>query len=191
MNYISYDEFKETYKEIEEIYISPEGNKVIKVEHKMTKTYFAIKMINNITGEYSGVFFNREIDALKKLNTISDIVTLYDAFIIKDKSIGCIVLEFIDGINLQQIQLSKELRNNDKYEIMLNIIEAVNNAHKLNVIHRDIKPTNVMILDENRVKIIDFGISKIKDKIRTEYSPTVRCFGSSGYQSPEAKEKRR
>lgn len=190
MNYISYDEFKETYKEIEEIYTSIEGNKVIKVEHKTTKACFAIKMINNINGEYSGVFFYREIDALKKLNNISDIVTLYEAFIIKDKNIGCIVLEFIDGINLQQIQLSRELRNNDKYEIMLNIIEAVNNAHKLNVIHRDIKPTNIMILDENRVKIIDFGISKIKDKIRTEYSPTVRCFGSSGYQSPEAKEKK-
>ena len=190
MNYISFDEFKETYKEIEEIYTSSEGNKVIKAEHKMTKTYFAIKMIKNINGEYSGVFFNREIDALKKLNSLSNIVTLCDAFIIKDKNIGCIVLELIDGINLQQIQLSKELRNNDKYEIMLNIIEAVDNAHKLNVIHRDIKPTNIMILDENKVKVIDFGISKIKDKIRTEYSPTVRCFGSSGYQSPEAKEKK-
>lgn len=190
MNYISYDEYKETYKEIEEIYTSPEGNKVIKVEHKTTNACFAIKMINNINGEYSGVFFNREIDALKKLNNISDIVTLYEAFIIKDKNIGCIVLEFIDGINLQQIQLSKELRNNDKYEIILNIVKAVDNAHKLNVIHRDIKPTNIMILDENKVKIIDFGISKIKDQIRTEYSPTVRCFGSSGYQSPEAKEKK-
>lgn len=189
MNYISYDEFKETYNEIEEIAIS-DASRIIKAEHKMSKTCYAIKMIDNITGEYSGVFFNREIDALKKLNTISDIVTLYDAFIIKDKGIGCIVLEFIDGINLQQIQLSKELRNNDKYEIMLNVIEAVNNAHKLNVIHRDIKPTNIMILDENKVKIIDFGISKIKDTIRTEYSPTVRCFGSSGYQSPESKEKK-
>ena len=155
MNYISYDEYKETYKEIEEIYTSPEGNKVIKVEHKTTNACFAIKMINNINGEYSGVFFNREIDALKKLNNISDIVTLYEAFIIKDKNIGCIVLEFIDGINLQQIQLSKELRNNDKYEIILNIVKAVDNAHKLNVIHRDIKPTNIMILDENKVKIID------------------------------------
>lgn len=75
MNYISYDEYKETYKEIEEIYTSPEGNKVIKVEHKTTNACFAIKMINNINGEYSGVFFNREIDALKKLNNISDIVT--------------------------------------------------------------------------------------------------------------------
>ena len=174
MNYMSYDEFKETYKEIEEIYTSAGGNKVIKVEHKKTNACFAIKMINNINGEYSGVFFNREIDALKKLNNVSDIVTIYEAFIIEDKNIGCIVLEFIDGINLQQIQLSKELRNNDKYEIMLNIVKAVNNAHKLNVIHRDIKPTNIMILEENKVKIIDISISKIKDQIRTEYSPTMR-----------------
>ncbi len=48
------------------------------------------------------------------MNNISDIVTLYEAFIIKDKNIGCIVLEFIDGINLQQIQK----------KIILNIVKS-------------------------------------------------------------------
>lgn len=190
MNYINKKEFQSTYIVDTEISSSRNNSRILKVQHRETGDYFAIKQIFHIEDKYSSVFFNREIDALKKLNSIDNIVKLYDSFIIEDEKVGCIVLEFVDGSNLQTIQLSSELRTNDKYGIMIDIIEAVNNAHKFNVIHRDIKPSNIMITDENKVKIIDFGISKIKDKIRTEYSPTVRDFGSSRYQAPEAREKK-
>lgn len=53
------------------------------------------------------------------------------------------------------------------------------------IIHRDIKPTNVMIDIDNNVKIIDFGTSKIKSIVSTKYNPTIRRFASSGYTAPE------
>lgn len=71
----------------------------------------------------------------------------------------------------------------EKYEICLQILQAVNNAHSNNVIHRDLKPSNI-IYDKcaDKVTLIDFGTSKIKTVMDSE---TTMPLYSEGYSAPE------
>ncbi len=183
---MEYSEYQNNFEELEKIYESPNKMTVLyKVMEKETKKIFAIKIIKNIEDSFAKVIFRRECDSLKTLNGHKNIVKIYDDFLIIDKNWGCILLEYIDGFNLLDYQLRYDLDNNQKYNIMLKILNTIKSAHMRGIIHRDIKPTNVMIDIDNNVKIIDFGTSKIKSIVSTKYSPTIRKFISSGYTAPE------
>ncbi len=183
---MEYSEYQNDFEELEKIYESPNKMTVLyKVKEKESKKIFVIKIIKNIEDSFAKVVFRRECDSLKKLNGHKNIVKIYDDFLIIDKNWGCILLEYIDGFNLLDYQLKYDLDNNQKYSIILKILNTVKSAHMRGIIHRDIKPTNVMIDIDNNVKIIDFGTSKIKSIVSTKYNPTIRKFASSGYTAPE------
>lgn len=94
-----------------------------------------------------------------------------------------IIMEYIEGQNLKRI-ISKILLNMDvALEISLQIASGIKAAHRKGVIHRNIKSANIMLTGDNRVKIMDFGLAKVKGSVDLTKSGTV--VGTVAYMSPE------
>lgn len=95
-----------------------------------------------------------------------------------------IVTQHFQSKNLYQAILENDFDIDLKCEICLKIAEGIIYAHENGVIHRDIKPQNILINDNNEVKIVDFGISKIKGML---YNPseTLKEYMSVRYSAPE------
>lgn len=96
-----------------------------------------------------------------------------------------LVQEFLSGEDLDRmIKAGTPLPLQDKLKIMLGIAFGLEYAHKAGVMHRDVKPANVRVLDNQSVKIMDFGIAKSVDP-SGDITMTGITVGSSSYMSPE------
>ncbi len=119
---------------------------------------------------YQGIFL-REVQALYKLNNCDNIVKIIshrnmvytDAATKVKERVGCIFLEYISGETLAKTNISR-LTSKQKFRIIKQLLSAIETAHYNGIIHRDINPNNIMIDDNGDVKVIDFGICKIKHR---------------------------
>lgn len=172
------------YKVLGYLHKSENGSStVLKVQDKDNKEIYALKLVGPIKNKLNSLIFKREINALKALNKYDDIVTIfdYDAKIVFNKvQTGAILLEYVDGKTLNQVD-SKILSQLEKMDLCLRICKAIANAHNNGILHRDIKPQNIMY-QNGKVKIIDFGSSKIKGIVETE---TTMPLFSHNYSAPE------
>src|SRR3954470_5555205 len=92
-------------------------------------------------------------------------------------------MEFIAGESLESIVSShRRMSLVDKIEIMIQILNGLQYAHEHGIVHRDIKPGNIMVLKDGTVKIVDFGIARISDNSMTK---TGQIVGTINYMSPE------
>jgi eukaryotic-like serine/threonine-protein kinase len=95
-----------------------------------------------------------------------------------------IVMEKLDGISLRQmLRQRRSLPVVDALLIALQVAEALEAAHAMNVIHRDLKPDNIFLLAGNHVKVLDFGIAKFLDGYQTTQRDLIQ--GTAPYMSPE------
>ncbi|BDC51787.1 hypothetical protein F183_A41020 [Bryobacterales bacterium F-183] len=108
------------------------------------------------------------------------IVTIYQAG--QDKDILYIAMEFVDGANLADILVQGKLTTEATLKILKQAAEALDYAHSKGVVHRDIKPGNLLIEPSGKVKIADFGIAKLNQAGVTK---TTSAVGSPAYMSPE------
>lgn len=113
--------------------------------------------------------------------THNNIVGVYDVG--EDKGIHFIVMEFVDGITLKDyISRKGKLTTKETIGISLQVAQGLAAAHANHIIHRDIKPQNIMISREGKVKVTDFGIARaITDETTNMYT----AMGSVHYISPE------
>jgi serine/threonine protein kinase len=102
--------------------------------------------------------FEREARALARLNH-PGIVTIHDFGQAGDYCF--LLMEFVDGVNLRQLLLSRKLSPEEALAIVPTLCEALQYAHDRGIVHRDIKPENLLLDREGRVKIADFGIAKL------------------------------
>ena len=124
--------------------------------------------------------FKREAKAAAALNH-PNIVTIYE--IAEEDNQTFIVMEYIDGESLRT-KINKGISEFDEVlDILSQICEGVSEAHKADIVHRDIKPENILIDNRGRVKILDFGLAKLKGISKlTKDSSTL---GTVHYMSPE------
>jgi serine/threonine-protein kinase len=124
--------------------------------------------------------FLREAKAAGRLNH-PGIVTIYDVGEIED--VAFIVMELVEGRSLKDIlDRGERIPLAAALAIVSQTAEALGFAHKHGVVHRDVKPGNVMLTRHGTVKITDFGIARIDQTARTR---TGILVGSPGYMSPE------
>ncbi|MEW5592220.1 Stk1 family PASTA domain-containing Ser/Thr kinase [Peribacillus frigoritolerans] len=125
--------------------------------------------------------FNREAQSATSL-AHPNIVSIYDVG--EEDSIYYIVMEYVDGFTLKQyIQKYYPIPVDEALDIMRQITAAISHAHHNGIIHRDIKPQNILIDKEGTVKITDFGIALALSA--TNITQTNAVLGSVHYLSPE------
>jgi len=124
--------------------------------------------------------FHAESQAVAMLSH-PNIVAVYD--VSRSEEIEYIVMELIDGITLKQyIHRTGALGWREALHYVTQIVKALSHAHSRGIIHRDIKPHNIMVLRDGSVKVADFGIARFAAKQSTL---TQEALGSVHYISPE------
>lgn len=126
--------------------------------------------------------FHDESQAVAMLSH-PNIVAVYD--VSRSSELEYIVMELIDGITLKQYMQKKgnKLNWREALHFITQIIKALGHAHSRGIIHRDIKPHNVMVLRDGSVKVADFGIARVASGGHSTL--TQEALGSVHYISPE------
>ena len=144
----------------------------------------AIKVLHDRYGEDDEYVerFRREARAVARLSH-PNIVTVIDRG--EDKGRQFIVFEFIDGENLKQvIERRGPLPVDEAVEIALEIARGLAFAHRQGIVHRDVKPQNVLLNGDGRPKVTDFGIARSLD-VEKGVTQTGTVLGTSNYIAPE------
>ena len=120
----------------------------------------------------------RECSTMEKVNH-ENAVRFKEMFNIKDYIF--IIMELIEGVSLTSIIKNKELTEEQRLDLIKQLINLVNHLHSLNVVHRDLKPDNIMVVEGNKLKLVDFGFGKELD----ETNKTATLIGTPFYSPPE------
>lgn len=125
--------------------------------------------------------FKNESKAIAMLSH-PNIVKVYDVSF--GDMIQYIVMEYIDGITLKEyIDLQGVIEWKDALHLTTQILKALQHAHECGIVHRDIKPQNIMLLQDGTIKVTDFGIARFSDK--STRTMTEQAIGSVHYIAPE------
>jgi len=160
---------------------------VYRAYDKIRKQTVAIKVLRP---EYESDFefvrrFSREAEAASKVSH-ENIVNMFDVG--KDGDVRYIVMEFVDGQTLKEmIRAQGRIDPDVALRMTIRILAAVDHAHRNGIIHRDIKPQNIMVDRHGRVKVADFGIARLKasQTTRIDGQNGASALGSVHYFSPE------
>ena len=128
--------------------------------------------------------FTREARALAKLNH-QNIVAVHDFGRAND--LYYFIMEYVDGATLRQLVDAGELQPAEALSIVPQICDALQFAHDEGIVHRDVKPDNILLDSKGRVKVADFGLAKLLDRAPADASltGTNQVMGTPHYMAPE------
>lgn len=152
---------------------------VYKARCRLLNRYVAIKVLREefINDEEFINKFRRESQAAASLSH-PNIVSIYDVGMEDD--IYYIVMEYIDGRTLKEvIDENGKLTAKETIDYSIQIAEALEHAHRNHIVHRDIKPHNIMVTQDGRIKVTDFGIARAANASTMTNTSTV--IGSVHY----------
>ena len=160
---------------------------VYKAKCRLLNRYVAIKILRDefINDEDFINKFKRESQAAASLSH-PNIVNIYDVGVDEKDghSIHYIVMEYIKGKTLKEIIREKgKLTLDETVDYSIQIAEALEHAHRNHIVHRDIKPHNIMVTEDGRIKVTDFGIARAATA--STVTNTSNVIGSVHYFSPE------
>ena len=156
---------------------------VFEADDLLRKMVVAVKILKEefASDEVSVQRFINESKAVLMLSH-ANIVKIFDISVKGDNKY--IVMEYIDGITLKTyMQRKGALSANEAISYTVQILRALEHAHIGGIIHRDIKPQNIMLLKNGHIKVTDFGIAKLPDA--KTLTATDKAIGTVYYISPE------
>jgi eukaryotic-like serine/threonine-protein kinase len=145
----------------------------------------AIKRVELVAGQEDAEAVRaralREAQASARLNNPAT-VTVYD--VVEESGAIWLVMELVDGPSLAQLVADEGPLPHDRAaRLGLQVLTALEAAHLAGVVHRDVKPANVLVLDDDKAKLTDFGVATIRDESRV--TKTGLIVGSPSYMAPE------
>lgn len=127
--------------------------------------------------------FVREAQAAGILNHPA-IVTVFDIGVDEASGVSFIAMEYVEGQNLKEVLAQgRPFTFQQTADIIAQVAEALDFAHAKGIVHRDVKPANIILLDGTRAKIMDFGIAKIASG--GNLTTTGQFLGTPNYMAPE------
>ena len=151
-------------------------------EDPALKRRLAIKIVQAATGQQEVLSrFQREAEVSAHLNH-PNVITIYDVG--EDPAVGpFIAMEFVDGASLADLTQDRRLATaEERLRVLIPAMHAVEAAHAAGIVHRDIKPGNLMVGRDGRVKLMDFGVARSGDSGLTV---TGSVMGTPSYLAPE------
>ncbi len=150
---------------------------VYKAEDEKLGRVVALKFLSGEGAEERERFL-REARAAAALNH-PNICTVYEV----DEEHGFLAMELVEGPSLKQKIAERPLKLEDALGIAVQVCEGLQAAHEKGIVHRDIKPGNILLTPKGQVKITDFGLAAMADRTRITKSGTL--LGTPAYMSPE------
>jgi len=133
--------------------------------------------------------FHREAEALSRLSH-PNVVTVYDRGAVEGRPY--LVLEYVEGTNLREVLRQGPLPAVEALRIVSSILHALEHAHRNGVVHRDVKPENVLLAKGGAVKVADFGLSRLLGPLEeTRLTRSHLVLGTYEYMAPEQRERAR
>ena len=157
---------------------------VYKAKCHLLNRYVAVKILRPdlVENEEFVTRFKRESQSAASLSH-PNIVNIYDVG--EEDDIHYIVMEYVDGMTLKEyIKKKGRLSNEEAVRIASKVCSALHHAHENNIVHRDIKPQNILISKDGTVKVADFGIARAVTS-STVTMAGANVIGSVHYFSPE------
>ncbi len=157
---------------------------VYKGRQPMLDRYVAIKVLRPDYQADSAFQerFLREARTLARLRH-PYIVTVFDVG--KADELYYLVMEFVEGASLRQLLADRSIAERDALEFVPQIAEALQHAHDAGIVHRDVKPENVLVDALGRVRLVDFGLATLFGPDVARSPDDNRVAGTLGYMAPE------
>lgn len=156
---------------------------VYKALDKKLKREVAFKVLNSTSDTEAIKRFYLEAQAMKEMDH-QNVVHVFDFGEYRNQLF--ISMTYVKGISLSDVLEKKSKLSFDAIEVIIKqIARGLLYAHTKNIVHRDVKPSNIMITHDNRVYIMDFGISYIQEMEKEHLTKTGMTMGTPEYMSPE------
>ncbi|UCE58915.1 MAG: protein kinase [Phycisphaerales bacterium] len=157
-------------------------------EQAKPKRMVAVKVVRGgaYVDDHRVRLFQREVETLARLKHPA-IAGIYEAGR-TDEGQHFFAMELVSGVRLDEYVRGNRIERPERLELFRKICDAINYAHQRGVIHRDLKPTNILVDSEGNPKILDFGLARITDPdvaLTTSGTEVGKIMGTLPYMSPE------
>jgi serine/threonine protein kinase len=177
---VEYRPFAERYEDMGEIGSGGMG-RVVKARDRQLDRIVAVKRVNGELAPELLARFLLEAQFLAKLNH-PNLVTIYD--IARDDEGPYLVMEYVEGESLAERLKRGPIALDEAVRILLEVCAGVMVAHQVGIIHRDIKPQNIILMKNGKAKLVDFGIARQLDATDGDTN-TGQLLGTLDFMAPE------
>ena len=158
------------------------------VRHNVLDSFFAMKVLSQDVASRNKQFVDRFIREAKLACRIkhSNLISVHDAGQNKENGMYYLIMDYVSGGSIRDLLKSQGSFSIQKaLSVTEQIAEALNEAYKYNMVHRDIKPDNIMFTASGTAKLADLGIAKSANEQDTMLTIEATVFGTPAYMSPE------